>query len=47
MCVCVCVCVWQDELPESLLGTVRLIHLDLTQAANLDNDTGIITDAKL
>ncbi|KAK9806515.1 hypothetical protein WJX73_005835 [Symbiochloris irregularis] len=38
---------FQDELPESLLGTVRLIHLDLTQAADLDNDTGIITDAKL
>ncbi len=32
----------QEELPESLLGTVRLEHLDLSQAAVLDTLTGII-----
>ncbi len=32
----------QEELPESLLGTVRLEHLDLSQAAVLDTLTGVI-----
>ena len=32
----------QEELPESLLGTVRLEHLDLSQAAKLDTSTGNI-----
>ena len=32
----------QEELPESLLGTVRLEHLDLSQAAVLDTMTGTI-----
>lgn len=33
----------QDELPEQMLATVRLEHLDLTTAAHLDHDTGKIT----
>lgn len=33
----------QEELPERLLGTVRLEHLDLSQAAELDLKTGVIT----
>lgn len=32
----------QEELPESLLGTVRLEHLDLSKAAFLDLSTGNI-----
>ena len=33
----------QDELPERLLGTCRLEHLDLNSAAHLDIETGVIT----
>ena len=33
----------QDELPERLLGTCRLEHLDLNSAAHLDIETGEIT----
>ena len=33
----------QDELPERLLGTCRLEHLDLSMAAHLDTETGAIT----
>lgn len=33
----------QDELPERLLGTCRLEHLDLAAAAHLDLSTGKIT----
>ena len=33
----------QDELPEALVGSVRLNHLDLEKAAKLDLQTGIIT----
>jgi hypothetical protein len=33
----------QDELPERLLGTCRLEHLDLNLAAHLDVETGVIT----
>lgn len=33
----------QDELPEQMLATVRLEHLDLTTAAHLDAETGHIT----
>jgi hypothetical protein len=33
----------QEELPERLLGTVRLEHLDLSQAAELNLQTGVIT----
>lgn len=36
--------VWlQDELPESLLGAVRLQNLDLSKAGVLDLETGHIT----
>ena len=37
-------CAWsvQEELPESLLGTIRLEHLDLSKAAVLDTATGTI-----
>ena len=34
----------QEELPEALLGTVRLDHLDLSKAALLDIDTGVISN---
>lgn len=33
----------QEELPERLLGTCRLEHLDLAAAAHLDTSTGVIT----
>ena len=33
----------QDELPEQMLATVRLEHLDLSTAAHLDAETGCIT----
>ena len=33
----------QDELPESLLGAVRLQNLDLSKAGVLDLETGNIT----
>ena len=33
----------QDELPEQMLATVRLEHLDLSTAAHLDAETGHIT----
>ena len=33
----------QDELPERLLGTCRLEHLDLNSAAHLNTETGVIT----
>ena len=33
----------QDELPERLLGTCRLEHLDLNSAAHLNIETGDIT----
>ena len=33
----------QDELPEALVGSVRLNHLDLEKAAKLDLQTGAIT----
>ena len=33
----------RDELPERLLGTCRLEHLDLNMAAQLDTKTGGIT----
>ena len=36
-------CALQDELPERLLGTCRLEHLDLSMAAHLDTETGVIT----
>ena len=36
-------CALQDELPERLLGTCRLEHLDLSMAAQLDTKTGAIT----
>lgn len=32
----------QEELPESLLGTIRLEHLDLSKAATLDTSTGLV-----
>lgn len=32
----------QEELPESLLGTIRLEHLDLSHAAKLDTSSGDI-----
>lgn len=32
-----------DELPESLLGTLRLVQIDLGTASHLDVDTGKIT----
>jgi hypothetical protein len=34
---------FQDELPEALLGAVRLNNLDLSKAARLDLATGTIT----
>lgn len=36
-------CCTQDELPEALLGAVRLQNLDLSSAAVLDLETGHIT----
>lgn len=36
----------QEELPESLLGSVRLENLDLSKAAFLDTSTGSIHRAK-
>ena len=36
-------CTVQDELPEALLGAVRLQNLDLNAAAVLDLETGHIT----
>ncbi len=33
----------QEELPERLLGTCRLEHLDLSAAAHLDLSSGHIT----
>ena len=36
-------CCLQDELPEALLGAVRLQNLDLSSAAVLDLETGHIT----
>ena len=33
----------QDELPEALVGSVRLNHLDLEKAAKLDLQTDAIT----
>ena len=33
----------QEELPERLLGTCRLEHLDLSAAAHLEISTGSIT----
>ena len=36
-------CSAQDELPEALLGAVRLQNLDLSKAAVLDLETGAIT----
>ena len=33
----------QDELPERLLGTVRLNNLDLSYGADLNLQTGVIT----
>ncbi len=36
-------CALQEELPERLLGTCRLEHLDLAAAAHLDLATGQIT----
>lgn len=38
MCSCM-----QDELPERLLGTVRLNNLDLSYGADLNLQTGVIT----
>lgn len=40
---CACCCLMQDELPESLLGAVRLQNLDLSKAGVLDLETGNIT----
>lgn len=33
----------EDALPESLLGTMRLNHLDLSVAPRLDCDTNTLT----
>lgn len=33
----------QEELPEGLVGTIRLEHLDLSKAAALDTETGTIS----
>ena len=38
-----CLCGLQDELPEALLGAVRLQKLDLSQAATLDIESGKIS----